>query len=48
LFPEVPVEKLPEYTLEEESNPDGTEKIEEKASSSKKLKGVEITVRRKR
>ena len=51
-FPAVPAEKLPEYTLEDEANKDGTEKASEikklpENLKREKVKGVELTVRRK-
>ena len=53
-FPEVPLSELPEYTLDDSSTEEGTEKHAEhkniiKADEKRKrAKGVEITVRRKR
>jgi len=50
-FPTVSLEKLPEYTLEDEANEDGTEKASERAKlpeSIKREKGVEITVRKRK
>jgi len=51
-FPAVPPEKLPEYTLEDEANEDGTEKASERKKlpenlKKEKAKGVELTVRKK-
>ena len=43
-FPHIPVSKLPEYTIEDESNPDGSEK----KITGKRKSGVEITVRKKK
>ena len=52
-FPAVPLEKLPEYTLEDEANKDGTEKASERKKlpenlKKEKAKGVELTVRNRR
>ncbi|MCX6812377.1 MAG: YidC/Oxa1 family membrane protein insertase [Candidatus Berkelbacteria bacterium] len=44
-FPAVAIAKLPEYTLEPDANPDGTEKPEYK---KERAKGVEITVRKRK
>lgn len=53
-FPEVALEKLPEYTLDSESKADGTEKHQshqkmiEADLKRKRAKGVEITVRKRK
>ena len=56
-FPEVALEKLPEYTLESEANADGTEKASERIKAEAEIKseikqerarGVEITVRKRK
>ena len=52
-FPALPLSKLPEYTLEDEANADGSEKALavkrlEGESKKERAKGVEITVRKKR
>ena len=44
-FPAIAPAKLPEYTLESEANPNGTEK---KECKKERTKGVEITVRKRR
>lgn len=52
-FPDVPVEKLPEYTYEDEANKDGTEKASERKKlpeslQKEKKKGVFLTVRKRK